>query len=171
VRVFVGKRCERETLLSPLLVVQVREAELTLAKYDVESYGNCACRFLRARKFDVPRALALLSEAVRTRNEHRPWDVIAMGAERATGCNLILIKAFYPHAAYGFDRFNRPVFYERTGIVNATALATITTMDGLIKYHWISMDKVLGDAFKEVGVTNLSQELTSKCNRRRAEGL
>jgi hypothetical protein len=128
-------------------------------KYSVETPENFACRFLRARKFDVDRSVALFEECLQKWAEAKPRELVEAGEVAAVGCPAEMIHVFYPHTAFGFDKMNRPVFYERTGQVQSTAITTVTDIEGMLRYHWINMvdhaDKLFEQAAQR-GTPNLS---------------
>ena len=50
--------------------------------------------------------------------------------DEAGGCDISVMKTFYPHTMQGFDKLNRPILWEMDGKINAQAIATMTTKEG-----------------------------------------
>jgi len=128
---------------------QARPSDIEAAKYSVETVDQVCCRFLRARGFDVGKALILLGECQQKLTEMRAAYWASVDPNEALQCDLGVLKNFYPHVQSGFDRFNRPVLFEHTGGMNPSAVMQLTTKQRLINYHWWSMEKSLDERFSE----------------------
>ena len=74
-----------------------------------------------------------------------------MTAEEAAGCDLGVLKTFYPHTMCGVDKLNRPILWEMDGKINAQAIVTMTTREGLLGYHFWTMQTKLDQQFAEAG--------------------
>ncbi|CBI31923.3 unnamed protein product, partial [Vitis vinifera] len=53
------------------------------------------------------------------------------------------VKKCYPHGFHGVDRKGRPLYIERTGLVDLNALLQLTTIERFVKYHVSEQEKTL----------------------------
>ena len=53
------------------------------------------------------------------------------------------VKKCYPHGFYGLDKCGRPVYIERSGMIDVNKLWQITTQERLIKHHVSEQEKTL----------------------------
>lgn len=72
-----------------------------------------------------------------------------MDPDEAGGCDISVMKTFYPHTMQGFDKLNRPILWEMDGKINAQAIATMTTKEGLLGYHFWTMNTKLDNEFSK----------------------
>jgi hypothetical protein len=87
-------------------------------------------RFLQARKFDVANTTAMMQEALEWRAKHDPKKLLSVGKHECLGCDVEEVVQFYSGAyAEGHDKEGRPIWYERTGMVDVTAMHCLTTDD------------------------------------------
>ena len=96
------------------------------------------CRWLRARKFSLPQTLAMIEEAAAVRSSAGcphffPDGHVALGVEPS------VYHTQYPQCYYSFARGGYPLFFSRVGMLNAEGLACVTTMRGILNYHWHDM--------------------------------
>lgn len=70
-----------------------------------------------------------------------------MKPDEAGGCDISVMKTFYPHTMQGYDKLNRPILWEMDGQINAQAIATMTTKEGLLGYHFWTMNTKLDNHF------------------------
>ena len=136
---------------------RANESDLNEAKFSPESLENVSLRFLRARLFSVENALILLAECIQKKSAGRAayFASVACGDE-CVKCDLEALKKFYPHEQLGFDKFNRPILYERSGLVNPTAIACMTQFSNLLDYHWFMMERKLNAMFEVAAQRTLS---------------
>ncbi|CAL5439178.1 unnamed protein product [Camellia sinensis] len=53
------------------------------------------------------------------------------------------VKKCYPHGFHGVDKYGRPLYIERVGMVDLNAFLQITTIDRFMKYHVSEQEKTL----------------------------
>jgi hypothetical protein len=70
-----------------------------------------------------------------------------MDPDSALNGDVQVMKTFYPHTMCGFDKLNRPILWEMDGKINAQALATMATKEGLLGYHFWTMQTKLDNQF------------------------
>lgn len=106
--------------------------EIMSAKFSIESIESVCLRFLRARQFDLAKARVLLTEAFNKKIEHKVSEKIKLTAAENAKCDIELAKNWYPHSMPGFDKLNRPILFEHTGMINPSVLSTMTTKENLV---------------------------------------
>jgi len=115
----------------------VQDTVFPFAKaHEEESYA--LCRWLRARKFNLCDSIKMIEEAAKCTNIPRvdgfyPSSHSALGVESSTYVSQ------YPQMYHGHARNKCPVFYSKPGVLNVDGIECITTLKGIIKYHWYSM--------------------------------
>ena len=118
-------------------------------KYQVETYDGVLCRYLRARKFNVDAAALMISQSIARRDQDKPELIIAEGPEACLDCPERAFIKFYPHYYRGYDRSGRPILYDKVGQMNLQGVKCVTTLEGMVRYHWTTMLKNLADRYKE----------------------
>jgi hypothetical protein len=99
-------------------------------------------RFLRARKFDLTKALQMWSNFIKWRQENSIDSV-----DTYDFSEIDEVKKFYPHAYFRTDRKGRPIYIERVGQLKLQNLFKVTTQDRLVKYYCQSYERLLKDIF------------------------
>lgn len=121
---------------------------LEFVKCTVETREQAALRYLRARTFIVEKSMELLKQSVKMRIDKNARHYAAMAnADDTANCNVAALRKFYPHGQSGFDKCGRPILYELSGHVDSTAICQMTTMEGLIAYHWWTMESRVDEMF------------------------
>ncbi|GMN32767.1 hypothetical protein TIFTF001_003839 [Ficus carica] len=96
-------------------------------------------RFLRMRDFDVAKAKEMFLNYLEWREDYRvdtiPREFRFEERERVKKC--------YPHGYHGVDRFGRPLYIERIGMVNLNELLKVTSVERFVKYHVSEQEKTL----------------------------
>jgi hypothetical protein len=139
-----------EDQLLALAAIQEDESariRLLQAKYTVESLEQVACRFLRARNFDVDKAKLLLAEREECIKEHEALKYAALGPEESISCDEKVLKTFYPHSQMGRDRKGRLLMFEHNGGSDINAVLHVTTTEGMVRYHFWTMEKVIDELY------------------------
>jgi len=86
-------------------------------------------RFLRARRFDVPKAKAMLVSAEQWRKDEK-IDELARTFEFTEKKD---VDRYYPQYYHKIDKDGRPVYIERLGKLDFKALYAVTSQDRLLK--------------------------------------
>ena len=90
-----------------------------------------------------------------------------MTAEEAAGCDISVMKTFYPHTICGEDKLKRPILWEMDGKINAQAIVSMTTREGLLGYHFWTMQTKLDEKFIE---TSEKAEMNANFGEKDEEG-
>lgn len=53
------------------------------------------------------------------------------------------VKRCYPHGYHGVDRYGRPLYIERIGLLDLNELLKVTTVDRFVKHHVSEQEKTL----------------------------
>jgi hypothetical protein len=135
-------------------------------------------RWLRARKFVYDDVIAMVQEATETRKEAKAKDFYPDPVE-ALHVDTSLYFAQYPQLYSGVAKNGAPLFISKPGILNVDGVECITTLDGILKFHWYVMmhdfanrlrdQKKNNPGFKRfecVCILDLSQLTASKLTRR-----
>jgi len=93
------------------------------------------CRWLRARKFVLDDVIKMVEEASEVRLEAKnhkfyPDPVDALGVDSS------LFFAQYPQMYTGHSKQGALLFISKPGMLNVDGMECITTLDGIIKFHW-----------------------------------
>ncbi|CAK9321608.1 unnamed protein product [Citrullus colocynthis] len=96
-------------------------------------------RFLRMRDFDTEAAKDMFLKFIKWREDFRT-DTISKDfkfEEREE------VKKCYPHGFHGVDKYGRPIYIERIGMVDLNKLLQVTTLERFVKYHVSEQEKTL----------------------------
>ncbi|KAF3335634.1 phosphatidylinositol/phosphatidylcholine transfer protein SFH11 [Carex littledalei] len=96
-------------------------------------------RFLRMRAFNVPKAKEMFLNMVKWREDFGV-DAIVKDFKFE---ELEAVKRCYPQGFHGVDRYGRPLYIERIGLVDLNSLLQATSIDRYIKYHIMEQEKTL----------------------------
>uniref|UniRef100_I1QAH1 CRAL-TRIO domain-containing protein n=1 Tax=Oryza glaberrima TaxID=4538 RepID=I1QAH1_ORYGL len=93
-------------------------------------------RFLKMRGFNIVKAKEMFLNMLKWREECAV-DAIAKIEEYDA------VKRCYPHGFHGVDRFGRPLYIERIGLVDLNKLMQVSSTDRYVKYHISEQEKTL----------------------------
>ncbi len=92
-------------------------------------------RFLRARKFNVKKAFALICGDIEWRADPQRADLRSLRAAEVLGCNTRDMYAFFPTWMQGTDKQGRPVSYRQFGKFEISKVLKLTSMERLVRFH------------------------------------
>uniref|UniRef100_A0A0D9WYH7 CRAL-TRIO domain-containing protein n=1 Tax=Leersia perrieri TaxID=77586 RepID=A0A0D9WYH7_9ORYZ len=96
-------------------------------------------RFLKMRGFNIVKAKEMFLNMLKWR-EDCAVDAIAKDFKFE---EYDAVKRCYPHGFHGVDRFGRPLYIERIGLVDLNKLMQVTSTDRYVKYHISQQEKTL----------------------------
>lgn len=93
-------------------------------------------RFCRARKFDLPKVIEMFSNYMKYREENGLDDIIyGYNFEYAEK-----LAPYYPRGYCGVDKAGRPIYIERSGLINADKVMEIITEEEMMKGYYQSYE-------------------------------
>ncbi|XP_062186435.1 phosphatidylinositol/phosphatidylcholine transfer protein SFH11-like isoform X2 [Phragmites australis] len=96
-------------------------------------------RFLRMRGFNILEAKEMFLNMLKWR-EDCSVDTIANDFKFE---EYDAVKRCYPHGFHGVDRFGRPLYIERIGLVDLSKLMQVTSIDRYVKYHISEQERTI----------------------------
>eukprot|EP00455_Lapot_gusevi_P033776 TRINITY_DN3703_c0_g1_i1.p1 TRINITY_DN3703_c0_g1~~TRINITY_DN3703_c0_g1_i1.p1 ORF type:complete len:406 (-),score=61.79 TRINITY_DN3703_c0_g1_i1:143-1360(-) len=93
-------------------------------------------RFLRARKFDVNRALELYSKQLSIREAYKLDTLL----EQAPQSLLKMYGMLAPHSFHNFDKLGRPCYIQKLGAIQLELLASSVTVEQVLIAHAYDME-------------------------------
>jgi hypothetical protein len=101
----------------------------------IEGEAYCLTRWLRARKFVYEDVIAMVEEATEVRADARKHEFYPDPVS-ALGCGPSLFMHCYPQLYPGKAKNGCPIFISKPGVLNTDAMECITSLDGILKFHW-----------------------------------
>ncbi|KAJ7274579.1 CRAL-TRIO domain-containing protein [Mycena haematopus] len=98
-------------------------------------------RFLRARKFDVPKAKEMFRDNEQWRKDFGVDDIV----QNFDFPERVVVDKYYPQYYHKHDKDGRPVYIERLGLLDLKALYAATTQERQIKRFVLEYEKFLTD--------------------------
>lgn len=105
---------------------------------EIEGEAWALSRWCRARKFVYDDIIKMVEEATEVRKEAKSKNFYPNPVD-ALGCEASLFFAQYPQVYSGYTKMGVPVFISKPGILNVDGMECITTLDGILKFHWYVM--------------------------------
>lgn len=88
-------------------------------------------RFLKARQWDVERAVQMYNTMTKWRKEHKPDELHRTYVFH----ELDTVFQHYPHFFHKTDKYGRPLYIELLGKTDPAKLLEVTTLERLLDYH------------------------------------
>ena len=89
----------------------------------------------------------MVEEATATRAEAKAADFYP-NPKDTLGCDMSLYFSQYPQLYTGFGKNGAPVFISNPGVLNVDAVECLTTIDGIVKFHWYVMQHDFGNLLR-----------------------
>jgi hypothetical protein len=112
---------------------EFRDTVYCFGEEEGESYA--ITRWLRARKFVYDDLIKMVEEATQVRKSAKAKEFYPNPID-ALGCDSSLFFDQYPQLYSGFAKNGAPLYISKPGILNVDGMECITTLDGIIKFHW-----------------------------------
>ncbi|XP_010527238.1 PREDICTED: phosphatidylinositol/phosphatidylcholine transfer protein SFH9-like isoform X2 [Tarenaya hassleriana] len=100
-------------------------------------------RFLKARRFDLDKAMQMWEDMLKWREENRVDSII----QDFVYDEYEEVQRYYPHGYHGVDRKGQPLYIEQLGKINPIKLMKVTTVDRFLRYHVQSFEKAFSEKF------------------------
>ena len=115
-----------------------------------------ALRFLRARKFDVDKAMEMIRADIIWRSDSNRSTLRRQSAYEVLQCDLALFYKYFPAWIQGYDRQDRPIYWRGFNFLKFETwnILKITTMERLINFYAWELEMVqrkMIDKSKETG--------------------
>lgn len=113
-----------------------------------EGEVHALCRWLRARKFDLEKTVAMAEAATAERSQHVAENFYP-DPDAALGVPAQIYVSQYPQLYLGHAKSGSILFISKPGVLNVNAVTCVTTMEGILKYHWYGMIHDYGNRLRE----------------------
>ncbi|KAL3627463.1 hypothetical protein CASFOL_028826 [Castilleja foliolosa] len=100
-------------------------------------------RFLRMRDFDLMAAKEAFTRYIKWREE---FGIDAISKEFNYEESHV-VKRCYPHGYHGVDRYGRPIYIERIGMIDLDTFLQVTTIDRFVKRHVYEQERTMNWRF------------------------
>jgi len=118
------------------IFAQPRDMVSTVFHYGADEpmeYG--LCRWLRARKFKMDDIKIMIKDATEISADARK-DGFYPDAEAALGAPVSVFLSQYPQLYCGHANNGCPIFISKPGALNVQGIECLTTIPGILRYHW-----------------------------------
>ncbi|KAH7549609.1 hypothetical protein JRO89_XS13G0055800 [Xanthoceras sorbifolium] len=115
------------------------EGQLPPKHNDYHTLLRYKIRFLRMRDFDISKSKEMFLNYLKWREDFR---VDAISKEFKFE-EYVEVKKCYPHGYHKVDKYGRPIYIERIGMVDLNALLQVTAVDRFVRYHVSEQEKTL----------------------------
>ena len=99
-------------------------------------------RFLRARKFDLPKTLLMWNNFIKWRKENNVDEILAKEFPEIPEA-----KKYYPHGYFRTDKLGRPIYIERIGHLKFDPLVKTIPLEKLQLYFVQSYERLIFEIF------------------------
>jgi len=130
--------------------VQKRDDDFRSTIYsfgEVEGEVHALCRWLRARKFNYEEVVTMVEEATVERSQPGAENFYR-DTELALGVTDQVYISAFPQLYHGSAKSGSVVFYSQPGYCDVNSIVCMTSVDGVLKYHWHAMMNDFGDRLR-----------------------
>jgi len=115
---------------------------------EVEGEVWTLLRWCRARKFDLAEVVKMVEEATECQAEAKSNDFYR-DPKAALGCDMALYLNRFPQLYSGYTKEGIPIFYSMPAKINIDAIEAITTVEGILKFHWFYYTHDFGERLRK----------------------
>jgi len=115
---------------------------------EFEDRHYALCRWLRARKFILNDTITMIEEATEMRRVPKRLDFFPTACD-ALGCRKSVYLKQYPQVCVGHCKSGHPVYFSKPGELCVNGLECVTTIQGVLNYHWHDMIHNFGGMLKK----------------------
>ncbi|KAJ3365478.1 cytosolic factor, phosphatidylinositol/phosphatidylcholine transfer protein [Allomyces javanicus] len=125
-------------------LTQLQRDMVADGKFDPARHNeHMLLRFLRARRFDLPKTKLMLYAYEQWRTDFGVDQLV----KEFTFPEADLVRALYPQYYHGTDKLGRPIYIEHLGHLDVRKLTAVTTMDRMQQKHVFEYEKTIDHRF------------------------